>query len=183
MEELCFNWYGGRISPPDDAVYSVARRTNWAQSTNFTDLELVTRASSRDELQLPELLVNQTSLSVVTPHAASCKYLHQLNLHSADLFISRGAVCVSCDRGWMMSGRLAGWKHFICFLILALRPRFVRFCALICALCVQGPNGLLLLLRWWPFWLFGAVRKVRYHQSKTTQLIKGWLISRLAVFL
>lgn len=142
MEESCFNWYEGRVSPPDDTVCSIACRTNRAQSANFTDLELRTRTPSRDELQLPELLGNQTALSVVTPHAASCKYLHQLNLYSADLFISCGAVCVSCDRGWMMSGRLAGWKHFILFLIWLLRPRWIRFCAFkVLTGCCCGVDG------------------------------------------
>lgn len=167
--------------PPGGTVYSIACRTNWAQWTNFTDLELMTRTSSRDELQLPELLGSQASPSVVTPHAASCKYLHQLNLYSADLFISRGAVCVSCDRGWMTSGRLAEWKHYFLFNFGVLAPADQTFCALICVLCIQGLNRQ--LLRWWPFWLFRAVRKMWCHQSKTMQLIKGWLISRPAVSL
>lgn len=92
-----------------------------------TDLELMAWMSTHEELQLPELPVNETPLFVVTPHAASCKYLHQQSLYSADLFISRGAVCVSREQGWMMSGRLAEWKHFIFYLILVFWPWCITF--------------------------------------------------------
>lgn len=78
-----------------------------------TDLELTSAA--RDAVQIiiiscvwfgangtplsRELHVHKTCLFVVTPHAASSLYLRQLNLSSADLFMSRGAVDVSCEQG------------------------------------------------------------------------------------